>query len=143
VQGLKLKSMSMQSARSESSTPSKYQPSAWIDLKFRPELLPYRSSPPLVPMSFATESRSAGSPGWSARGSVAVLKTIQRCSRLNASRYRYESAGGKIITELEVDSNGFVTGVRILRGGVAAGPKPDVPPAIRCTVETLAVHYRF
>jgi hypothetical protein len=30
-------------------------------------------------------------------------------SRLNASRYRYESAGGKFVTELEVDSNGFVT----------------------------------
>jgi len=30
-------------------------------------------------------------------------------SRLNASRYRYESASGKFITELEVDSNGFVT----------------------------------
>ena len=30
-------------------------------LKFRLELLPYRSSPPLVPMSFATESRSVGS----------------------------------------------------------------------------------
>lgn len=33
----------------------------------------------------------------------------QTYTRLSASRYRYESAGGKFVTELELDSEGLVT----------------------------------
>jgi hypothetical protein len=76
-----------------------------IDLNFSPStnLLPIRR----LGLEIATEAEVKAA--WLRFPSFALERLDQRYRRIDADRYRYESAGGAFVTELEVNSAGFVT----------------------------------
>jgi hypothetical protein len=76
-----------------------------IDLNFSPStnLLPIRRLG--LEIGKEADVRAA----WLRFPSFTLERLDQRYSRLDATRYRYESAGGSFVTELDVNSKGFVT----------------------------------
>jgi hypothetical protein len=76
-----------------------------IDLNFSPStnLLPIRR----LELEIGKEAEVHAA--WLRFPSFTLERLDQRYSRLGTSQYRYESAGGAFVTELEVTSKGFVT----------------------------------
>jgi hypothetical protein len=76
-----------------------------VDLNFSPStnLLPIRRLD--LEIGKEADVRAA----WLRFPSFTLERLDQRYIRLDVTRYRYESAGGSFVTELDVNSNGFVT----------------------------------
>jgi len=76
-----------------------------IDLNFSPStnLLPIRR----LGLEIAQEADVQAA--WLRFPSFTLERLNQRYTRLDTNRYRYESAGGAFVTELEISSLGFVT----------------------------------
>jgi hypothetical protein len=76
-----------------------------IDLNFSPStnLLPIRR------LSLEIGEEAEVQAAWLRFPSFALERLDQRYRRIDADRYRYESAGGAFVAELEVNSAGFVT----------------------------------
>jgi hypothetical protein len=76
-----------------------------LDLNFSPStnLLPIRR------LGLAIGHEAAVRAAWLRFPSFTLEPLEQRYRRLDAATYRYESAGGRFVTELQVNSAGFVT----------------------------------
>jgi hypothetical protein len=76
-----------------------------VDLNFSPStnLLPIRR------LGLGIGAEAEVQAAWLRFPSFALERLDQRYRRLGPESYRYESAGGKFVTELEVNSAGFVT----------------------------------
>ena len=75
-----------------------------IDLNFIPStnLLPIRR------LGLAVGESAAVNAAWLRFPSFKLERLAQRYHRLDENRYRYESAGGQFVAELNVDPSGFV-----------------------------------
>ena len=76
-----------------------------LDLNFSPStnLLPIRRLGLVVGQEAAVQA------AWLRFPSFTLEPLAQRYRRLDATTYRYESAGGEFVTELRVNAAGFVT----------------------------------
>ncbi len=76
-----------------------------LDLNFSPStnLLPIRR------LNLPIGQEAAVRAAWLRFPSFSLEPLEQRYRRVDAAVYRYESAGGKFVTQLDVNASGFVT----------------------------------
>jgi hypothetical protein len=79
-----------------------------LDLNFSPStnLLPIRR------LELAIGLKAKVQASWLRFPSFTVEPLVQPYRRIHAATYRYESAGGRFVTELQVNTGGFVTSYR-------------------------------
>jgi len=76
-----------------------------LDLNFSPST----NSLPIRRLGLAVLHEAEVQAAWHRFPSFTLEPLTQRYRRLDATTYRYESAGGKFMTELRVNPAGFVT----------------------------------